>query len=71
MNTFVKAVVSGFAFTLGATLFRKVAKKIGLDDEPAKTTNSASAANSPAGESTSAKPATVKPTYFEADEGLS
>lgn len=36
MNTFVRAVVSGFAFTLGATLFRKVAKRIGLDEEPAK-----------------------------------
>lgn len=38
MNTFVRAVVSGFAFTLGATLFRKVAKKIGLDEEPTKKT---------------------------------
>jgi hypothetical protein len=36
MNTFVRAVVSGFAFTLGATIFRKVAKKIGLDEEQAK-----------------------------------
>lgn len=34
MNTFVKAVVSGFAFTLGATLFRKLAKKVGLEEEP-------------------------------------
>lgn len=29
---FVRAVVTGFAFTLGATLFRKVAKKLGIDD---------------------------------------
>lgn len=35
MNTFVRAVVTGFAFTLGATLFRKVSKKLGLEDEPA------------------------------------
>ncbi len=35
MNTFVRAVVSGFAFTLGATLFRKVSKKLGLEEEPA------------------------------------
>lgn len=35
MNTFVRAVVTGFAFTLGATLFRKVSKKLGLEDEAA------------------------------------
>jgi hypothetical protein len=35
MDTFVRAMVSGFAFTLGATLFRKLAKKVGLDEEPA------------------------------------
>ncbi len=33
MKTFVRAVVTGFAFTLGATLFRKFAKKVGLDEE--------------------------------------
>jgi hypothetical protein len=32
MKMFVRAVVTGFAFTLGATLFRKVAKKLGIDD---------------------------------------
>lgn len=52
MNMFVRAVVTGFAFTLGATLFRKAAKKLGLDDEPAKTAASVTA-SSPGGEPTS------------------
>jgi hypothetical protein len=43
MNTFVRAVVSGFAFTLGATLFRKFAKKVGLDEEPTATKSAAQA----------------------------
>ncbi len=51
MNTFVKAVVSGFAFTLGATLFRKFAKKVGLDEEPAPAKAPAVSAE-PAAEST-------------------
>ncbi len=61
MNTFVKAVVSGFAFTLGATLFRKLAKKIGLEEEaqtPAASAASA-AANPPNGDSTA--PSTTQP----------
>ncbi|MEZ4363603.1 MAG: hypothetical protein R3B48_25730 [Kofleriaceae bacterium] len=44
MNTFVRAVVSGFAFTLGATLFRKVSKRLGLEEEVTKTTQAAAAA---------------------------
>lgn len=36
MKQFARAVVSGFAFTLGAALFKKVAKHIGLDDKAAK-----------------------------------
>ncbi len=73
MNTFVKAVVSGFAFTLGATIFRKVAKKIGLDEEPAKTTTSAAASNSPAGESSSTvkSSAAKSASYIDSDEVLS
>ena len=33
MNAFAKTVLSGFAFSLGAALFRKVAPKLGLDDK--------------------------------------
>jgi hypothetical protein len=33
MNTFVRAVVTGFAFSLGAMLFRKVAKKVGFEED--------------------------------------
>jgi hypothetical protein len=36
MNVFVRAVVTGFGFSLGAALFRKVANKLGLDDKSAK-----------------------------------
>ena len=55
MNMFVRAVVTGFAFTLGATLFRKAAKKLGLDDEPAKNGTAAAsvAATAPGGEPSS------------------
>ena len=34
MKTFVRAVVTGFALSLGAALFKKVAKQVGLDDKP-------------------------------------
>jgi hypothetical protein len=36
MQFFVRAVVTGFAFSLGAALFKKVSKELGLDDKPAK-----------------------------------
>lgn len=32
MQFFVRAVVTGFALSLGAALFKKVAKQVGLDD---------------------------------------
>ena len=32
MNLFVRAVVTGFGMALGAALFRKVAKQLGLED---------------------------------------
>jgi hypothetical protein len=59
MNTFVKAVVSGFAFTLGATLFRKVAKKIGLEEDT-KTPTASAAADAPNGETSSSSPSTTQ-----------
>jgi len=33
MRVFVKSVMTGFAFSLGAALFRKVAPKLGLEDK--------------------------------------
>lgn len=36
MQFFVRAVVTGFALSLGAALFKKVSKELGLDDKPAK-----------------------------------
>lgn len=33
MTVFVRAVVTGFGFSLGAALFRKVSEKLGLNDE--------------------------------------
>jgi hypothetical protein len=58
MNTFVRAVVSGFAFTLGATLFRKVAKKIGLDEEPARN-GARTATSAPGGAEPTSEPQVV------------
>jgi hypothetical protein len=36
MKFFVKAVVTGFALSLGSALFKKVQRKLGLDDDSAK-----------------------------------
>jgi len=36
MKFFVKAVVTGFALSLGTALFKKVQKHLGLDDEKDK-----------------------------------
>ena len=36
MNFFVRAVVTGFALSLGGALFKKVAKQIGLDEDDKK-----------------------------------
>lgn len=33
MRFFVKAVASGFAMSLGSAIFKKVSKKIGLDED--------------------------------------
>lgn len=33
MNVFVRAVVTGFGFSLGAALFRKVSNRLGLGEE--------------------------------------
>ncbi len=35
MKFFVKAIVTGFALSVGAALFKKVASQLGLDDRQA------------------------------------
>ncbi len=37
MHFFARAVVTGFALALGAALFKKVSKQLGLDDPPEKS----------------------------------
>jgi hypothetical protein len=34
MRFFVKTVITGFALALGAAIFKRVAKELGLDDKP-------------------------------------
>lgn len=37
MQLFVKAVVTGFALSLGSALFKKVQRRLGLDEDPKST----------------------------------
>lgn len=37
LKFFAKTVATGFALSLGAALYKKVSKKLGLDDNDAKT----------------------------------
>ncbi len=46
MKTLLRAVISGFGFSLGAAIFRKIAKEIGLDDAQAKAETPPPAADS-------------------------
>ncbi|HEY4057183.1 MAG TPA: hypothetical protein VGM39_11275 [Kofleriaceae bacterium] len=41
MNFFARAVVTGFALSLGSALFKRVAKQLGLDDEEKKDKDTA------------------------------
>lgn len=34
MHLFVRAVITGFGFSLGAAIFKKVSKQLGLEDPP-------------------------------------
>ena len=36
MKLFIRAVVTGFALSLGTALFKRVAKELGLDDDKDK-----------------------------------
>lgn len=35
MQFFAKAVITGFGLSLGAAIFKKVAKQLGFEDDPA------------------------------------
>lgn len=37
MKFFVRAVVSGFGFSLGAALYKKVSNRLGLEEQPNNT----------------------------------
>ncbi|MFN0252131.1 MAG: hypothetical protein ACKV2T_34970 [Kofleriaceae bacterium] len=39
MNFFAKAVITGFALSLGGALFKKVAKQLGLEEDKDKERN--------------------------------
>jgi len=43
MTVLIRAVISGFGFSLGAALFKKIAKQIGLDDAQDKQGEGAAA----------------------------
>jgi hypothetical protein len=45
MRAFARSVATGFAFSLGAALFRKVAPKLGLDDKSKKDAATAGASD--------------------------
>lgn len=32
MNIFIRAIITGFGFSLGAAVFKKVSKQLGLED---------------------------------------
>ncbi|HYU16949.1 MAG TPA: hypothetical protein VEL05_12780 [Candidatus Acidoferrum sp.] len=49
MNVFVRAVVTGFGFSLGAALFRKVSNRLGLNDEKSNKTERAESKVDPGG----------------------
>ena len=56
MNVFARAVISGFGFTLGAAIFKRVSKRLGLEDAEDKSESdpAAAASDAPAdGESSS------------------
>ncbi len=36
MKVFLRAVVTGFGYSLGATLFKRVSKRLGLDEDTPK-----------------------------------
>jgi hypothetical protein len=52
MRAFTRSVVTGFAFSLGAALFRRVAPSLGLDDKSKKDAAGAGASDSSQGDGT-------------------
>lgn len=47
MRFFVKAIASGFAFSMGSAIFKKVSKKLGLDEPETKPEEAESASEEP------------------------
>jgi hypothetical protein len=47
MKILVKAVITGFGLSIGAALFKKVAKYVGLDDKSAPSVTAADGATDP------------------------
>ncbi len=65
MKSFARAVSTGFALAMGAAIFRKVAKKLGLDEKPANAAaqqdNAAAAAVAPESSADTPIPSTGRP----------
>ena len=51
MKFFVRAIVTGFALSLGSALFKKVAPQLGLDDKKEKDKDDADRVNAQDGAS--------------------
>ncbi|HVV85075.1 MAG TPA: hypothetical protein VHE35_18550 [Kofleriaceae bacterium] len=49
MHLFVRAVITGFGLALGAALYRKVARELGIDDTAQATSPPAQAEPVPSG----------------------
>lgn len=52
MKTFLRAISTGFALSLGAALFKKVSKQLGLDEklDPVKKEDDKNPATNPVGQ---------------------
>ncbi|HET6613799.1 MAG TPA: hypothetical protein VFG83_17495 [Kofleriaceae bacterium] len=53
MRIFIRAVISGFGFSLGAALYKRASKKLGLDDAKPEATAQ--------GDRTQTEDATIEP----------
>jgi hypothetical protein len=64
MQFFAKAVVTGFALSLGAALFKRVQKQLGLDEkEAAKTGDAGNPATNPVGQDGATDPGLKAPHF--------
>jgi hypothetical protein len=56
MKLLVKAVITGFGLSIGAALYKKVAKQLGLDDKAAPDESSRSGAGAATAETGTVNP---------------